>query len=288
MSSDIAVVVMSAVFPKSPDLLTYWTNIVNGFDAITLIPDDRWLHHPPGETVDLAGIEAPARGGFVDTEFEFDALRYGVLPAAVTNAGPEQFITLEVVARALDDAQIAEDDSRRATTDLFVGQGGFGNALQCRILHGIEIMPVISRLVADNDREMQEILLNSLADMNPSEVETAVPNFTANATAKRLNLQGVAYTLDAACASSLVTVELGVDRLRAGRCDIAVAAGAHFAQNPTFWYVMASLGALSDHGEIRPFDRSASGLVKPCSSSRRTSQEPVIFGSRVSRQMQTS
>lgn len=261
MSSDIAVVGMSAVFPKSPDLLTYWTNIVNGRDAITLIPDDRWLNHPPGETVDLAGIEAPARGGFIETEFEFDAFRHGVLPSSVKNAGPEQFIMLEIVSRALDDAQIAEDDPRRATTDLFVGQGGFGNAPQGRILHGTEIMPVISSLVADTDRELQEILRNSLPDMNPSEVETAVPNFTANATAKRLNLQGVAYTLDAACASSLVTVELGVDRLRNGRCDIAVAAGGHFAQNPTFWYIMASLGALSNSGQIRPFDRSASGLV---------------------------
>ena len=261
MSGDVAVVGMSAVFPQASDLLGFWSNIVNGRSCITELPADRWEGHAIGDTVELIGLTAPAIGGFVDTEFEFDAFRHGVLPNAVKGAGPEQFVMLETVASALDDAGISGDDPRRSRTDLFVGQGGFGNIAQARILHGTELQPLVSSLIGESDRAMRERLLAVLPDMSPSEVETAVPNFTANATAKRLDLRGVAYTLDAACASSLVSVELGVDRLRNKRCDIAVAAGGHFGQNPIFWYVMAALGALSMEGQIRPFDRAASGLV---------------------------
>ena len=40
--SDVAIVGLACVFPGAADLASYWRNIVNGVDAISALPDDRW------------------------------------------------------------------------------------------------------------------------------------------------------------------------------------------------------------------------------------------------------
>jgi phosphopantetheinyl transferase (holo-ACP synthase) len=88
-----------------------------------------------------------------------------------------------------------------------------------------------------------------------------VPNLVASRIANRLDLGGPAYTVDAACASSLVAVDHAVRELRGGRCDLVIAGGVHHCHDVTFWSVFSQLGALSPSGRIRPFSRSADGLL---------------------------
>ena len=84
---------------------------------------------------------------------------------------------------------------------------------------------------------------------------------TASRIANRLDLHGVAYTLDAACASSLLAVEQAMRELTAGRLDLALAGGVHLSHDPSFWSVFCQLGALSREGVVRPFDRRADGIL---------------------------
>src|SRR6185437_5385612 len=92
-------------------------------------------------------------------------------------------------------------------------------------------------------------------------VSTSIANITASRAANRLNLRGAAYTVDGACASSLLAVEQAVWRLRNRQCDAVVAAGVFLNLAPTFLHAFASIGALSASGRMRPFDRRADGLL---------------------------
>ncbi len=70
-----------------------------------------------------------------------------------------------------------------------------------------------------------------------------------------------AYTLDAACASSLYAIKLAADELLAGRADAMLAGGV---SRPDCLYTQmgfSQLRALSPSGRCSPFDARADGLV---------------------------
>src|SRR5262249_5190871 len=102
------------------------------------------------------------------------------------------------------------------------------------------------------------------ATLPPFNAETApglVPNVMCGRIANRLDLRGPNYTVDAACASSLVAVDLAMRELVSGRCDLALAGGVNVSTPPTVLMVFCQLGALSRSGQIRPFDKQADGVL---------------------------
>ena len=88
-----------------------------------------------------------------------------------------------------------------------------------------------------------------------------VPNFAASRVANRFDFRGPAYTVDAACASSLVAVDHAVRELASGRCDAVLAGAVHHCHVATLWSVFTQLKALSPSQAIRPFDRRADGTL---------------------------
>ncbi len=83
----------------------------------------------------------------------------------------------------------------------------------------------------------------------------------ARLAAGALRLGGPAYTLDAACASSLYAIQLACRELLCGRADAMLAGGV---SRPECLYTQMGfslLQALSPSGVCRPFDEAADGLV---------------------------
>ena len=76
----IAIVGMGCRFPGSAnDSETFWKNLLNGIDAITEIPDDRWDidYFFGGEKIHPSKSRSKW-GGFVDGIKEFDARFFGI------------------------------------------------------------------------------------------------------------------------------------------------------------------------------------------------------------------
>ena len=119
-------------------------------------------------------------------------------------------------------------------------------------------MPVLGKEQLDSVREaFQEAL-------GPDRSEASiglVPNFAASRVANRFDFSGPAYTVDAACASSLLAVDHAVRELTTGRCDAVLAGGVHTCHHTTLWSVFTQLRALSPTEQIRPFDRRADGTL---------------------------
>ncbi len=267
---DIAVVGMACVFPGAADLASYWRNIVDGVDAIGELPADRW---PGSRNVDLPP-EHPAaigcrRGGFIPTPYLFDALRFKVMPSVARRGDPDQFILLQILADALEDAGIGADDPRRATTDVIVGRGGYTSNKMMDLFLRADLIDRLQlflerRLPGVGARELERLvqeMRDSLGQPDPDNLATSIPNLAASRAANRLDLCGAAYNVDAACASSLVALDHGMRRLREGLCDVALVCGVNFTHIPAFWYLFTRVLAISPSGTIRPFDRRADGLL---------------------------
>ena len=79
--------------------------------------------------------------------------------------------------------------------------------------------------------------------------------------ARALGMRGSAYTIDAACGSSLYSLKLAIDELRSGRAD-AMLCGGVSRPDPLYTQMgFSQLRALSARGIASPLDQDADGLV---------------------------
>ncbi|MEL5955777.1 beta-ketoacyl synthase N-terminal-like domain-containing protein, partial [Streptomyces sp. CLV115] len=267
----IAIVGMAALFPGAPDLATYWRNIVHGVDAITDAPATRWdaaYYAPDGER--RADRVYCRRGGFIDGIADVDVTAFGVMPASVQATEPDQLIVLRVASQAVQDAGGADRllaDRRR--TGVILGRGGYLTPglvrLDQRVRTAGQLVHTLRELLPDLGEQRIEEVRRAFTDrLGPEAPESAiglVPNLAASRLANRLDLRGPAYTVDAACASSLIAVDHAARELESGRCDVVLAGGVHHCHDITLWSVFSQLGALSRSERIRPFHRDADGVL---------------------------
>lgn len=262
MREPIAIVGMGAVFPGAPDLATYWKNLTSGVDAITDLPATRIE-----PALAAANGFTCTRGGFL-TDTSFDPIAFGIMPVAAATAEPDQLLALKVAAAALADAG---DSITHARTAVILGRGGYLNPGMARLAdrtrNAHQLASALEELLPELDADtVAKIRAAFIAKSGKSANETEsaiglVPNLAASRIANRLDLRGPAYTIDAACASSLLAIDQGCRELADHRCDAVVAGGVHVCHDVTFWSVFTQLGALSKSSQIRPFDRRADGIV---------------------------
>ncbi|KIE25626.1 beta-ketoacyl synthase [Streptomyces sp. MUSC 125] len=264
---------MAVLLPGAPGLDAYWRNLRNGVDAVSEVPADRWDpgYYDPGSAVGPAAPDRVycRRGGFVDGLAEIEATRYGIMPAAVPGTEPDQLIALDVAAAALADAGGEERLPERNRVGVALGRGGYLTPglvrLDQRVRTAGQLVRTLGQLLPElSAAQLDRVRLafaERLGPVSPDAAIGLVPNLAASRIANRLDLRGPAYTLDAACASSLIAVDQAVTELAIGRCDVMLAGGVHHCHDITLWSVFSQLRALSPSQRIRPFHRDADGLL---------------------------
>lgn len=267
--TDIAIIGMSGVFPGAVNITAFWKNILNKVDAIQQAPQHRLdavYFDDEEQAVDRFYCR---RGGFIDEFAEFDPLSFGILPVAVEGIEPEHLLTLALAKQALADAGVWQRNTSLDNTGIIIGKGNYTGPGATR---AIEIIRT--------GEQLTHLLKSALPHLQPEEInrvkkefqvkkgrfgaDTAmglIPNLVASLVANRLNLGGTAYTVDAACASSLIAIDHAVQELTSGRLNMVIAGGVHVSQNAPFWSIFTQLGALSKKEQIRPFDSNADGLL---------------------------
>jgi len=265
----IAIVGLGCLFPGAPDLAAFWRNIVEGVDAIGEVPPGRWddsFYDPESDAVDRFYCK---RGGFVDEHADFDPLPFGVVPKAANVAEPDQLLTLKVGYAALRDAGYADKPFPRARTGVIVGRGNYVGAGVLRLEQHVRLLPQLLQTLRDLFPDLPESALEAarerlrreLSYYGPDAAAGLIPNLLASRLANRLDLHGPAYTVDAACASSLIAVEQACASLARGETDMMLAGGAHLTHDLTFWATFCQLGALSRSGVVRPLAGNADGIL---------------------------
>ncbi|MFF4317720.1 beta-ketoacyl synthase N-terminal-like domain-containing protein [Streptomyces sp. NPDC001568] len=269
----VAITGMAVMLPGAPDLATYWHNLRAGVDVIGEVPAGRWDrdYYHPGSAAEPAAADRVycRRGGFVDAVAEVDVTRFGIMPHSVPGTEPDQLIALHVAASALADAGGAQRLPDRDRVGIVLGRGGYLTPglvrLDQRVRTARQLVRTLGDLVPDLDAEQLERVRAAFTDrLGPDRPEDAiglVPNLAASRVANRLDLRGPAYTVDAACASSLLAVDQAVSALASGRCDVMLAGGVHHCHDITLWSVFSQLRALSPSERIRPFHRGADGIL---------------------------
>ena len=249
--AEVAIIGIACIFPGAPDRHAFWSNIVLGVDSIAEVPPERWdqdLYYDPLGT----GEKSRSKwGGFLPPT-PFDPLSYSIPPRSLAAIEPVQLLALEVARRALEDAGYRDRPfDREHTSVIFGAEAGtdLSNAYGFRALYP----QYLGRIPKALDEHLPKLTEDSFPGV--------LTNVIAGRIANRLDLGGVNYTVDAACAASLAAVDLAVKELRAGTSHIVLCGGADLHNTINDYLLFSSVQALSPTGRCKTFDADADGIV---------------------------
>jgi acyl transferase domain-containing protein/phosphopantetheinyl transferase len=266
----VAIIGMSCLFPGARDVDAYWRNILNKVDAVSDPPPEAWDAdvYYDAEFTDADKVYCK-RGGYLGSLVSFDPLAHRIPPISV-GGEPDQWLALQIAHDALADAGCLDlPPEVRARTGVILGKGTYlngGNAIAVqRGLIVEQTVDVIRRLHPEHSAEqlgqLRLEMKRALPSIGPETVPGLIPNIVVGRIANRLDLMGPTYTVDAACASSLVAVQLAMRHLVDGDCDLALAGGSQVWMPVPTLNLFCQLGALSRREQIRPFDKDADGTL---------------------------
>ena len=268
-SNDIAIIGMACVLPGAPDTRRYWENILHKVNAISDAPPE-WeadlFYEQDTKADDRTYCK---RGGFLGKLAQFDPFTFGIMPNAVDGGEPDHYMALQASYDALQDCGKLDLEPVKQRTAVIIGRGTYVNRGNAAALQQGVMVESILRILKQlhpehSDAELAEIKKRIQSTLPPFNADTSsglVPNIITGRIANRLDLMGPNYLIDAACASSLVAVEMAARELRSGNCDLALAGGVNSNTSPVLMMIFSQLGALSHRGQLSSFDKDADGTL---------------------------
>lgn len=253
----VAIIGMSCILPKAPNLESYWQNILDKVSAITEVPASRWDWRVYfDESRDARDRIYSRWGGFVDP-IQFDPLDFGMPPNSLASTDPLQLLALKATRDAIADAGYADRAIDRSRASVIIAtSGGIG---ELGTLYGIRsTLPLLFGESAD------DIIARSgaaLPEWTEDSFPGMLPNVIAGRIANRFNFTGTNFAVDAACGSSLAAVHLAVRELQARTSDVVIVGGVDNTNGPFGYLSFSKTHALSPTGACRTFDATADGIA---------------------------
>ena len=238
-SEPIAIIGIGCRFPggvDSPE--AFWELLHSGRDAVTEVPPQRWdveRYYDPNP--DAVGKSYTRWGSFVDDVDRFDAPFFGISPREAVSMDPQQRLLLEVSWEALERAGVAPSSLAGSRTAVYIG-------------------------ITTGDYSG---LMNEARGLGNGDAYT--PSGTAHSVAAGrlsyfLGLHGPNVAIDTACSSSLVALHWGIQSLRNGEADLALAGGVNLTLSHDGAVLTSRARMMSFDGHCKTFDASADGYVR--------------------------
>ncbi len=273
MSADIAIVGLACRYPDAGTPQELWQNVLSQRRAFRRIPPERL------RLADYLATDGAAPDSIYSAEaalvegYEFDRVRFRISGRVFRATDMAHWLALDVASRALADASFPDAGGLpKDTTGVLVGNTLTGelsraNSLRLR-------WPYVRRQVSaaldseewsDDRREaflarLEASYKQPFPETNDESLAGGLANTIAGRICNHFDLHGGGYTVDGACASSLLAVASACSALAAGDLDVALAGGVDLSLDPFELVGFARIGALAA-GEMRVFDRRPTGFI---------------------------
>jgi enediyne polyketide synthase len=269
----IAIVGMACRYPDARTPGELWENVLARRRAFRRLPPERlrledYAEKRPDDPDSLYLKEAAVLEGW-----EFDRVRFRVAGRTFRSADLAHWLALDVAAQALADAGFPDAEGLpRDATGVLLGNtltGEFSRAQLMRLRWPYVRRTLAAAFAAEGWEEARTA--DFLARLEPAykapfeePMEESLAGGLANTIAGRIcnhfDLHGGGYTLDGACASSLLATANACSALAAGDLDAALAGGVDLSLDPFELVGFARTGALT-HDEMRIFDLRSAGFL---------------------------
>lgn len=273
MTDSIAIVGMACRYPDADSPEQLWENVLAQRQAFRRIPSERLRLEDYFEKNRSKPDTTYSSQAALLEGFEFDRQRYRVAGALYRTVDPSHWLALQVASEALTDAGYENGESlKRETTGAVVGNtltGDFSRATSMRLRWPFVRRVVESQLMTDEwTPERRHEFLNRLGESYKAPFapvgEETLAGMLSNTIAGRIcnyyDLRGGGYTVDGACASSLIAVNTACSLLAAGDLDVALAGGVDISLDPFELVGFAKVGALATE-KMRVYDERPEGFL---------------------------
>ncbi|WNO11559.1 SDR family NAD(P)-dependent oxidoreductase [Teredinibacter sp. KSP-S5-2] len=240
---DIAIIGQHGIYPQSGSMQEYWQNLLAGKDLIDVVPSGRWdsdafYHRDPAEAAN--GKIYCKWGGFLEDHDKFDAGFFNISARDAKVIDPQERLFLQSVWSAFEDAGYTREQLKQkhpkgksANVGVFVG-------------------------VTTNSYNLLGVEEKAYGNtVNPA----SLPWSIANRISYFFDFQGPSIPVDTACSSALVAIDLAIQSIRNGDCQIAVAGGVNLYLHPNKYQSFCQKGMLSQDGKTYSYGAGQDGFV---------------------------
>jgi acyl transferase domain-containing protein len=231
---DIAIIGIAGRFPGANNIPEFWDNLKLGVEAIRFYSEEEVV--ASGVFPEMArDPDFVAAAGGIDHEFDFDADFFGFNPREAEITDPQQRIALECAWETLESAGY-NPESCNARVGVYAGV-----SINTYFLFHL----AANRALLDSIGHFQMMTAND-------------KDFLATRISYKLNLKGPAMSVQTACSTSLVAVNLGCQSLLNYQSDMVLAGGVSITPKGRLY---KESFIFSKDGHCRAFDENAQGTV---------------------------
>lgn len=231
----VAIIGIGCRFADALTAAEFWQALGERKDWVREVPPERWdvdAYFDSNPTV--PGKTACRWGSFLADIDQFDPTFFGISEEEALSLDPQQRVLLETSWEALEDAGIPVDSLAASRTGVFVGL---------------------------STADYRDLVQSSLPD-NPYGSTGNNTALASNRISYCLDLRGPSFTVNTACSSALVAVDLACRSLWLGESSLALAGGVSVMLHPRNMIRLSQGGLLSKTGRCRAFDADADGYVR--------------------------
>ena len=262
----IAIIGVECIFPKAEILKDFWSNVREGVDAITKVPETHWnideYFDKDPQTPDMT---YGYTGGFIP-HIDFDPLEYAIAPNVMEAIDTSQLLGLIVANRLMEKTGYGlKGDFNRDKTSVVLGITG---SLKSIIPLGARLgFPIWQKAMRDAgiNEDLTEKAVENIAGSYVEWQEQSFPGLLGNVVSGRIanymDLGGTNCTVDAACGSSLSALHLACLELSTGKSDLAITGGVDTFNDVFMFMCFSKTPALSPTGQAKPFDHKSDGTI---------------------------
>jgi enediyne polyketide synthase len=272
MTCAIAIVGMACRYPDARSPRELWENVLARRQAFRRIPPERLRLEDYFSSDPDAPDRTYATEAALITDYEFDRVRFRVVGSTFRSADMTHWLALDVAAQALEDARFPDGAGLpRETTGVVLGNtltGEFSraNAMRLRwpyVRRTVEAALTREGWTGDRQNAFLQDLEAQYKSAFPSIGEETLAGGLSNTIAGRIcnffDLQGGGYTVDGACAASLLAVTTACASLLSGDLDVALAGGVDLSMDPFELVGFAKTRALAPEA-MRVYDTRSAGF----------------------------
>jgi phthiocerol/phenolphthiocerol synthesis type-I polyketide synthase E len=233
----IAIIGMAGRFPGADNIHDLFKNLSQGVESITTFSDDELRASGVPDSL-ISNSAYVKRGGILKNPENFDAAFFGYSPREAEYIDPQQRIFLECAWHAFEDAGY-DPERTEQIVGVYAGCGINNYLLKNLLSHSDWMESIVDFLTFTNNEK----------------------DFLSTRVSYKMNLTGPSLTIQTACSTSLVAVQLACQSLLTHQCDMALAGGISISTPRMKGYLYTEGQILSKEGICRAFDKRASGTV---------------------------
>ena len=233
----IAIIAMAGRFPGANNIDQFWQNVQDGLESISSFTDEELAASGINRTL-LNNPNYVKAGAVLEDIDLFDASFFKLTAKEEAAMSPQHRLFLECAAEALEIASY-NTEAHDGRIGVYAGAG--------------ENTYFLRNLASNHDLLKYLDSLQIAVGNNPEFMPTQV--------SYKLNLKGPSVSINTACSTSLVAVQMACQSLLNYQCDLALAGGISIRIPQKEGYLSQEGGITSPDGHCRAFDAQARGTL---------------------------